>query len=521
MPFMSELAFFPPHSNGLSGSKLSAVSDTGDALVAVFSLAYYNSTLVPDQARSKWLERAAVIEAALHRHQRLTVELESDAAIGTPSDAFLRHIHSVKLTAVSAWHRLLKGRKAELVIAEVLELADRVFEAAVPESEAGAANYGGWWTASAEDPVISDSPPPRPDPPKPIDTSDWGLEKTQIEPEEDNGTEWLVDASADSAQRYRIAFGCNRKTEGTGRLLKFTGESGPLVYGHVEVSVPRKRKLGELPRPRWYLLEEAQPEKHFILQRTDLKTSAQFFTSIRSAPAAQRDSAFVFVHGYNVTFEDAALRTAQMAADLDIAAIPVFFSWPSRGNKALYTVDEQSVQVSALDLRQFLEEFADESGVSQVFVIAHSMGSRAATQALKELLRDRDDLKGKFGELILAAPDIDTRIFVRELVPGLAALHQRMTLYSSSKDKALAASKSVHGYARAGDSDPDVLVMDGVETIDASNIDTGLLGHSYIVNSRVLLTDVALLLGENLRANRRPTLAELAKGGLTHWQFKS
>jgi esterase/lipase superfamily enzyme len=42
-------------------------------------------------------------------------------------------------------------------------------------------------------------------------------------------------------------------------------------------------------------------------------------------------SAFIFVHGFRVSFEAAAQRTAHLFVDLHIKALPVFYAWSSKG----------------------------------------------------------------------------------------------------------------------------------------------------------------------------------------------
>ena len=44
----------------------------------------------------------------------------------------------------------------------------------------------------------------------------------------------------------------------------------------------------------------------------------------------------VFIHGFNVPFEDAIYRTAQLAHDLDFDGAPILYSWPSRGTMLGY-----------------------------------------------------------------------------------------------------------------------------------------------------------------------------------------
>jgi esterase/lipase superfamily enzyme len=60
-------------------------------------------------------------------------------------------------------------------------------------------------------------------------------------------------------------------------------------------------------------------------------------------------SVLLFVHGFNVTFTDAALRTAQLAHDLSFGGVPFFFSWPSAGETRSYFRDEEIAQLSDKD----------------------------------------------------------------------------------------------------------------------------------------------------------------------------
>ena len=84
------------------------------------------------------------------------------------------------------------------------------------------------------------------------------------------------------------------------------------------------------------------------------------------------------------------------------------------------------------------------------------------------------------GQVIFAAPDIDRDRFI-QLAAKFKGCAARFTLYASSRDVALLASKFVHGYPRAGEAGEALLVVDGVDTIDASLVDTSLVGlrHSY------------------------------------------
>ena len=106
-----------------------------------------------------------------------------------------------------------------------------------------------------------------------------------------------------------------------------------LSYGSVLVSVPEKRMLGEVQEtPWWYFNFSRNASKHMFIQERQRWSHRDFFTAVKKSLSASpdRQAAFIYVHGYYNSFDSAALRTAQMAVDLDVGAIPVFYSWPSR-----------------------------------------------------------------------------------------------------------------------------------------------------------------------------------------------
>lgn len=322
----------------------------------------------------------------------------------------------------------------------------------------------------------------------------------------------------------RVFYGTNRKFDS--RVGTYTGERGVPALGVVDVSVPDDHRVGNIERPAWYLAHfvALDPRKHMVLLKQEPLNSAAFFAQIRSAMqagAVGSSSAFIFVHGYRVTFEDAALRTAQMAVDLGLPSVPAFYTWPSQGKLAEYTVDDGNADWSEPHLTAFLEQFADKSSASNIYVLAHSMGTRATTKALLALFANRKDLAPRFKELILAAPDIDADVFKRDIAPRLTALHRQITLYASSNDKALGASRFARGgYPRAGESGEGLVLAPGVETVDASMIDTDFLGHSYYGDARSLVTDIALVMGKSMRAAERPGLMSLKLGSEAYWAFK-
>jgi esterase/lipase superfamily enzyme len=198
----------------------------------------------------------------------------------------------------------------------------------------------------------------------------------------------------------------------------------------------------------------------------------------------------IFVHGFNTTFTDAALRAAQLARDLPFGGLTLFFSWPSFGNTRSYFRDEEMAQLSEPSFNQMLDDVA-ALGATEVYLIVHSMGNRLVTNALKAR---PNRAVPNISELMLAAPDINEQIFREQIVPALAAMRQtRRTIYASSNDVALKASKIAHDFRRVGDTADGVLTFSGYDTIDATQAAPVIrsYGHSYVMDSPKVLEDIA------------------------------
>lgn len=306
----------------------------------------------------------------------------------------------------------------------------------------------------------------------------------------------------------------------------YGGSRGQLEYGTCDVSIPECHRRGEVERPSLLRLEfRENPLKHLVLQATTPKAEEVFFDELRREIARSgNEDAFVFVHGYNVTFEAAAMRTAQLSYDLDFQGTPIFFSWPSAGYTHLYPTDENNVEWSIPHLKQFLTEIKRRSGAERIHLIAHSMGNRTLTRALEKLAAemrgDDPDSERMFHQIILAAPDIDAEVFRRDLAPEIVKTASRVTLYASSSDQALIASKTFHGgYVRAGDSGENLMVVPGIDTIDVSDVEKTMLGHSYVGDNLFVIADLVQLIRTASPPSQRPGLSLRRLGNLVYWGF--
>jgi esterase/lipase superfamily enzyme len=268
-------------------------------------------------------------------------------------------------------------------------------------------------------------------------------------------------------------------------------DRGKITYGLANVSIPPGHKTGAVETPTIWRLEFSPSFDKDIVAITPLmpQSANEFFRllSLRVDRSGRRE-VFVFVPGFNVTFEEALFRTAELAYDLaPYDGAPILYSWPSRGgplgwNPLAYYHDEQQVNISAQHLHEFLQDVARRTNASVVNVIAHSMGSRVLAYALRE------PVSPKLGSIVMAAADIDVEEF-RGIAGAIRAAGNKVTLYDSATDEALALSKKAHGYEREGQFGPHTVIMPDVfDTIDATGVDTSMLGHSL---GRVsIITDI-------------------------------
>lgn len=293
-----------------------------------------------------------------------------------------------------------------------------------------------------------------------------------------------------------------------------------ITYGSTEVSIPRDHRLGEIESPSiWRLEYREDPSKHVVLLKNEIKSKETFYKEISErVKSSQKDSAFLFIHGYNVSFPEAAKRTAQMTYDLGFDGAPTFYSWPSKGSPMAYTSDAQNIEWSQTNIKNFLDDFIQKSDAKNIYLIAHSMGNRGLTRALTSLLAEKPHLKDRLTEIILTAPDIDADVFKRDIAPALLAAERPISLYVSSKDLALTVSRAVNDYHRAGDSSFGPMIIPGIETIDATHVDTSFMGHSYYASNRSVISDMFYLINHGHRADQRK-LRPIPSNSGQYWEF--
>ncbi|HEX4167153.1 MAG TPA: alpha/beta hydrolase [Bryobacteraceae bacterium] len=322
----------------------------------------------------------------------------------------------------------------------------------------------------------------------------------------------------------RVFYATDREPKEHSKLglrFKANRSNAELHYGECHISIPVTHKVGHLDSPSVLKLEfRPNPERHIVLHHVDSLEEETFFTRVADVVSkSETREAFIFVHGYNVTFEDAARRTGQFAFDLQFVGAPILYSWPANGRVLDYPADEANVIWTAPHLERFLTLLAQHSGAKRIHVIAHSMGNRAVCDALKALsYRQPKNANVLLHHLVLAAPDIDADTF-RELTAALKAMAGRITLYASSNDKAIKLSCKLHKNLRAGSPPP--IVVAGIESIDASEMGTDFLRHSYFSDNWPLLADIHEILTDDKPASKRFGLRQATCPDGTFYVFRA
>jgi esterase/lipase superfamily enzyme len=327
----------------------------------------------------------------------------------------------------------------------------------------------------------------------------------------------------------RIFYGTDRKPTGAAKPAEFYGRArGDLQYGYLDVTIPQLHQEAELETAsRWDLYtllvgDAGMRSRYVLLDKVTPLPRDGFLTALRQQikDAPSRD-VFIFVHGFNTTFEDAARRCAQLAYDLDFDGTPMLYSWPSVGSTTAYTVDENTVGESGRKLALFLDDVVAQSGAERIHLIAHSMGNRALIEALRTFLDKRVPAQREhiFGQIVFTAPDVDRDYFI-DTVNSMRNSAARITLYASDKDRALESSQIINGAPRAGMAGINIISLPGLDTIDMSAVPADMLGHTYFASNSGAIYDLFRLLWRGDPPPKRCGMSDRKAGGaLSVWLF--
>lgn len=323
------------------------------------------------------------------------------------------------------------------------------------------------------------------------------------------------------ARTVELFYATNR-APAENRRSHFSRDRGELSHGIAEVAIPPNHVIGRNEQPSMFRFEWSENErKHIALRGTRPLDSADFLMQLNAAIAQSPNrKLMIFVHGYNVGFPEAARGLAQFSTDLKFDGPVLLFSWPSQNTLMGYAVDATNADWSQTHLTSVLADVLDRTDAEEIYLVAHSMGSPALSRAYITITGERPLDVYKIKQMILVAPDMDADTFRHEIAPRLARSYLPVTLYASSGDRALLASKTFNGHPRAGDSGRGLVVVPGVETVDATDASRGLLGHAYFMEDRRIMEDIYAILTTGQPSDNRFGLEAVDTPEGRYWTFR-
>jgi esterase/lipase superfamily enzyme len=279
------------------------------------------------------------------------------------------------------------------------------------------------------------------------------------------------------------------------------GASELVAHPTLLVATTRKPANGARAKP-WFGTERARkitlaraamtPPDEGLLSLSSVGLGDWSMTSIESVPriddlvgqtSGGRDL-LIYVHGFNQTFEAAALDAARLSGSIKFAGDTMVFSWPSRASLFDYNYDRESAMWSRDALDQVLEDLLASQTVGRVNIVAHSVGTMLTMEALRQLYAKLGDYAAdRIGAVVFASPDIDMDVFTAS-VQRIGPFVSKVTIITATDDRALAVSRWVNGSTtRVGAAEKAQLERFGLRVIDASAQGWGIINHDRFLSN--------------------------------------
>ncbi len=311
---------------------------------------------------------------------------------------------------------------------------------------------------------------------------------------------YVTGAPTGTPQPVQVFVASTRKGE-RGAAAETSSEGSKVSFSLATVTVPPVHQPGSIERPN---LGSQNPLFHFAVsgrRSLDEETFENEVATHLSGRIGSNRDVLLFVHGFNTGFDDARFRLTQIAYDAKFGGVPVLFTWASRGSLWAYGSDREVATASRDGLEKLMLTLAHEPDVGRVHILAHSMGSWLAMEALREnAIAGHPDLDGHLGEVMLAAPDIDASVFSQQMARIGPNAH--VSILVASNDRALSVSSLFAGERpRVGALDPtnerDLALIKslGVNVRDLSHEQVGWIGHGTYANAPEVISAIGAQLG--------------------------
>ncbi len=307
----------------------------------------------------------------------------------------------------------------------------------------------------------------------------------------------------------------------------------------LELKLGPTQELGRFPRIPYAVTEAAGgfTRTPAVIDAHEAASQALQAEVARRLALSPRKEVVLYVHGYNNTFEDAAVTMGELCQFLGREFVCAIYTWPAGGSRGIlfgYDVDYESSVYATEHLRKTIRTIAQTPGLERIHLLAHSRGTDVLVTALADLNYEAYMQQSTFaqrykvGNIVLMAPDIDIDVFGAKLFKALSdpdtpygpAPNPRMmierppgfhiTIYVSPDDRALAASSWMFGsFARLGRLNVAMVTPEQIEQLRTVGVfdviqvrGTGdFLGHSYFTSNPRASADLIAMLRYGLRPN--------------------
>ena len=192
----------------------------------------------------------------------------------------------------------------------------------------------------------------------------------------------------------------------------------------------------------------------------------------------------LYVHGFNQTFETAALDAARVSDGIRFRGETMVFSWPSKAKLLDYGYDRESAMWSRDALEQVLIGLTASPRIGRIHIVAHSIGTMLTMEALRQIYsRQGRAAAERIGAVVFASPDIDMDVFSSS-VERIGPLAPRITVITATNDRALAMSGwMAGGIKRVGAAEKAQLEQLGLTVIDGSQQGWGIINHDLFLSN--------------------------------------
>ena len=283
------------------------------------------------------------------------------------------------------------------------------------------------------------------------------------------------------------------------------------------LSVRSRIELGHFPpTPHAFSVVDGMIIEDPVTIKEYERVAATFRNEIaRRLAFTEHKEVLVYVHGYDVSFDEAAADLADIWHFVERRGVPIVYTWPAAyGGLFGYFADRESGEFTIFHLKQFLRLLASTPQIDGINIIAHSRGTDVTTTALRELIIE-DRAAGRnpraslrIDNLILAAPDIDFDIVRQRLMAEkFGPAFGQITVYTTDADAALDLSETLMTGTRFGrvrESDLGAreqaifAQVTNVNFIDVKGVST-FSGHGYFLDNPAASSDVILILKDGAR----------------------